>query len=395
MKVLKFGGSSVATPERILAVVEIVKKYLGKEPITVVFSAFGGVTDQLIDLSKLALVGNEDYKGSIKKLELRHLEAVSVLLSSERRSSVETLIKSLIKELEDVVNGIFLVKELTPRVLDFVMSFGERLSTMIIAESFSEHNIPCEYLDAREIIRTNSNFGKAKVSFDITNSLIVEHYKKNTKLQVVTGFIAYSIEGETMTLGRSGSDYTAAILASALKATALEIWTDVDGMMSADPSKVKKALPIQEMTYEEAMELSHFGAKVIFSSTIQPAIQSQVPIWVKNTFNPSFPGTLITKRKKVIQQDNHPMIIKGISSLGRMSLLNVQGVGLQGISGIAKRLFGVLADKNINVVLISQASSEHSICFSIETASAGLARLAIEEEFFYEINAGEMDKVMQ
>lgn len=388
MKVLKFGGSSVATPERIKSILGIVKSYLADEPITLVFSAFGGVTDTLIQMSNQALAGNGQYKEMLAQLEQRHLDAVRALVSIQKQNSVLARVKATMNELEDVLHGIYLVKERTLRTLDFVMSFGERLSAYIIAEALQDAGIACEYLDARLIVRTDNHFGYARVDFDTTNRLIREHYKHHNDLQVVTGFIGTSESGETTTIGRSGSDYTAAILAGALHATQLEIWTDVDGMMTADPRKVKKAFTVKAMTYEEAMELSHFGAKVIFPATMQPAMAHHIPIWIKNTFNPTFAGTRIGK-----EGNGKDLIIKGISSMSQVSLLSVEGTGLQGVVGVSMRLFGALAQAKVNVVLISQASSEHSICFAVEGAAALAAKHAIEREFRNEIKNGEMDEV--
>lgn len=388
MNILKFGGSSVANPSRIKSVIDIVKSKQMNEPIAVVFSAFGGVTDILISLSSLALEGKVEYKDKLKELEMRHLDAVKELISIQRQSSIIAQVKFTINELEDVLHGVFLVKERTLRTLDYVMSFGERLSAYIIAEAMKEQGMDVEFLDARKVVRTDNQFGYARIQFDVTNQLIQEHFKSHTKLQVITGFIGSSETGETTTIGRSGSDYTAAIFAGALNASSLEIWTDVDGMMTADPRKVKKAFTVKEMTYQEAMELSHFGAKVIFPATMQPAMVNRIPIWIKNTFNPTFEGTVIKDTS-----NNKSLIIKGISSMDKISLLSVQGSGLMGVVGVSKRLFGALADQKINVILISQASSEHSICFAIESGKARQAKAAIEREFVYEIRGKEMDEV--
>ncbi|HRI78278.1 MAG TPA: bifunctional aspartate kinase/homoserine dehydrogenase I [Cyclobacteriaceae bacterium] len=388
MKVLKFGGSSVSTPERIKSVIDIVRPVLEREPIVLVFSAFGGITDNLIQLSEQALAGNESYRDQLKTLEDRHLEAVRKLINIQRQSSILANVKTMVNELEDVIHGIFLVRERTLRMLDFVMSFGERLSAYIISEACVDQKINCEFLDTRSVIRTDNHFGHGKVDFEVTNKLIRQHFKVHPELQIATGFIASSESGETTTLGRSGSDYTAAILAGALNATSLEIWTDVDGMMTADPRKVKKAFTVHSMTYEEAMELSHFGAKVIFPSTMQPVMMNRIPIWIKNTFNPGFDGTRIGE-----EGNGKDFIIKGISSMNGLSLLSVQGTGLQGVIGVSMRLFGALARENVNVILISQASSEHSICFAIESLASGKAKGAIEKEFTYEIRGGEMDPV--
>lgn len=386
MKVLKFGGSSVANPARIQAVIEIIKPYLAGK-IAVVFSAFGGVTDELIAISKLALDGDPTYREKADQLERRHLEAVRELISIHKQSTILAQVKIKMNELEDVLHGVYLVKERTPRTLDYIMSFGERLSAFIIAEAMKDRGIPAEYLDARTVIVTDSHFGHAKVDFEVTNKRITEHFALHPNVQVITGFIGTSESGETTTLGRSGSDYTAAIFAAALQATDLEIWTDVNGMMTADPRLVKKAFTVTEMSYEEAMELSHFGAKVIFPATMQPAMVNRIPIWIKNTFNPSFLGTVIHA------ESTNGKLIKGISSMNGVSLLNIQGSGLLGVVGVSMRLFGTLAREHVNVILISQASSEHSICIAVETDAARRAKQAIEREFVHEIRSEEIDEV--
>ncbi len=389
MKIIKFGGSSVAKPERIKSIISIIKARLSSDSMAVVFSAFGGVTDQLISTSALALSGNDQYKLQLEAIEKRHLDSVRELIPIQNQSHVLAKVKVLINELDDILHGIFLIKERTPRSLDYIMSFGERLSALIISEAFKVSGIDAYYLDARQVIVTDSQFNHAKVNFEITNRRIQDYFSAAKGLQVITGFIASSPEGETTTLGRSGSDYTAAIFAGALQAEVLEIWTDVDGMMTADPRKVKKAFTVHEMSYEEAMELSHFGAKVIFPATMQPAMINGIPILIKNTFNPEFAGTLINAKG-----NGKNLIIKGISSVMNVSLLNVQGSGLLGVVGVSMRLFEALARERINVILISQASSEHSICFAIESAYAARAKSAIESEFQYEIKSKEMDEVI-
>ncbi|MGC3945074.1 MAG: bifunctional aspartate kinase/homoserine dehydrogenase I [Chryseolinea sp.] len=386
MKVIKFGGSSVATPARIKEVIAIVEPYL-KGEVAIVFSAFGGVTDTLIQISKLALEGNLEYKNKLAELESRHLEAVNELITIQRQSGILAQVKFMVNELEDLLHGIFLVKERTPRTLDFIMSFGERLSAYIITEAFKDARHDVAFLDARKVIRTDNHFGYAKVDFDKTNKLIQDHFKHHEEVQIITGFVATSESGETTTLGRSGSDYTAAIFAGALHASDLEIWTDVNGMMTADPRKVKKAFTVPEMSYEEAMELSHFGAKVIFPATMQPAMVNHIPIWIKNTFNPSFKGTVIHAKSA------NGKMIKGISTMSDVSLLSLQGSGLLGVVGASARLFATLGREQVNVILISQASSEHSICFAVENLHAQRAKAAIEKEFQYEIKSEEIDEV--
>ncbi len=320
MKVLKFGGSSVASSERILSVIEIVKPYLDRKEINaLVVSAFGGITDLLIQASTAALSGKDEFKSHLAKIEQRHLDAVRGLISMQRQSSILAQVKVVINELEDVLHGIYLVRERTPRTLDFIMSFGERLSAYIISEAFKDKGINAEFLDARRVVRTDNHFGSAKVDFAITDKLIRDHFAGTAALQVITGFIGSSETGETTTLGRSGSDYTGAIFAGAVSASSLEIWTDVDGMMTADPRKVKKAFTVPEMTYSEAMELSHFGAKVIFPATMQPVMSKSIPIWIKNTFNPGFAGTCIHELA-----NGKELAIKGISSMAGISLLSVE-----------------------------------------------------------------------
>jgi aspartokinase/homoserine dehydrogenase 1 len=388
MRVLKFGGSSVATPERIKSVITIIRSQPADDPMAIVFSAFGGVTDYLIRLGAQAFEGNADYKVQLKALETRHLDAVRSLIGVQRQSAPLAQVKFMFNELEDILHGVYLVKEQTLRTLDYIMSFGERLSAFIIAEALCEKGVKAEFLDARLVIRTDNHFGHAKVDFESTNRQIAGHFQQHSCLQVITGFIGTSESGETTTLGRSGSDYTAAIFAGAVKASCLEIWTDVDGMMTADPRKVKKAFTVAEMTYEEAMELSHFGAKVIFPATMQPVLALRIPILIRNTFNPAFAGTRISA-----EANGKDLMIKGISSMDAIDLLSVQGSGLIGVVGVSMRLFATLAREKINVILISQASSEHSICFAVDHRDAPLARSSVEKEFHYEILSGEMERV--
>nr|MCU0421129.1 bifunctional aspartate kinase/homoserine dehydrogenase I [Cyclobacteriaceae bacterium] len=387
MIIKKFGGSSVGTPARIRSILDLLQGADGKNT-ALVFSAFGGVTDQLIAMSTLAWEGQQQYRLLLAEVEARHLEAVRELLPVTGQSPVLANLKVMLNELEDVLQGVFLVRERTARTLDYVMSFGERLSAYILAEALAGRGVPARFLDARTVIRTNDQFGRAQVDFGTTNQLIRTHFSQGDWIRVITGFIASTTQGETTTLGRSGSDYTAAIFAGALKASSLEIWTDVDGMMTADPRKVPSAFTVPEMSYQEAMELSHFGAKVIFPATMQPAMASGIPIVVKNTFNPAHPGTTIHN-----QAQPGRGIIKGISSMDAVSLINVQGSGLLGVVGVSMRLFRALAEAKVNVILISQASSEHSICLAVETPSAPEAQRAIRQEFAWEMQNNAMDDV--
>ncbi|MGB8319618.1 MAG: bifunctional aspartate kinase/homoserine dehydrogenase I [Ignavibacteriaceae bacterium] len=381
MKILKFGGSSVGSSEKIKNVIEIINSIIKKKnKISVVFSAFQGVTDELIRISKLASTGNNKYQELFKNLEHRHLSTTKELISVKKQSNILANIKLSLNELEDVIHGVFLVKELSPRTLDFILSFGERLSAYIIANALHDKGIPSEYLDSRELVRTDNNFGNAKVEFELTTKRIKNYFRSHKKLQVITGFIGSTINNETTTLGRGGSDYTAAIFGAALNVSEIQIWTDVDGVMTADPRKVKNAFSLPHITYEEAMELSHFGAKVIHPPTIQPAFSRKIPIVIKNTFNPGFTGTLITN-----QPNSQKFTIKGLSSIDNIALIRIQGSGMIGVSGIAQRIFSALAQVKINVILITQASSEHSLCIAVLPQYASLAKKSIEKEFKFEI----------
>jgi len=388
-KVLKFGGSSVGTPDCIRSVIGIIRERQSNEsaPLLVVCSAFGGVTDQLIKLSQMAVEGDESYKELLAQIETRHLDSVRSLVGVGRQTAVIARVKFTLNELEDVLHGCQLLRECTRRTLDFIMSFGERFSAYVLSEALNDAGIRAEFLDARQVIRTDDYFGYARVDFDATESLLHDYLTEHPYLQVVTGFIASSPSGETTTLGRSGSDYTAAILAGALRSPSLEIWTDVDGIMTADPRLVRRAFTMPSMTYEEAMELSHFGAKVIFPSTMRPAMSHQIPIWIKNTFNPNAAGTVIRGH------DTDARPIKGISSMSGITLLNIQGSGLLGVVGVSMRLFTTLAREQVNVVLISQASSEHSICVAINTVDAPRAKVSLEKEFQLEMLDKRIDEI--
>ena len=383
MKVLKFGGSSVATAERILHIVSIVKPRIeAGEKMTIVFSAFGGVTDMLIEMSELASQGKDKYIALYHQFKDRHSEAAKELLSHDKYTELSVAMDEHNETLKDLLKGIFLVREASLRTMDYVLSFGERNANFIIAEAMKEKGINAEFLDARKIIKTNKDFGSAKVNFKLTDPAIDDYYKEHDdKVQIVTGFIGSDIGGLTTTLGRGGSDYTAAILAGALHAEELEIWTDVDGVLTCDPRKVKQAFTIPQLSYAEAMEMSHFGAKVIYPPTIQPALRKGIPIYIKNTFNPGFVGTLIHKE----HDPSFKSMIKGISSLGNLSLIRLQGSGMMGVPGVSARLFTALGKEKINVILITQASSEHSISLAVTDKEAMRAIIAISEEFEREI----------
>jgi bifunctional aspartokinase / homoserine dehydrogenase 1 len=383
VKVLKFGGSSVGTPERIKSIIDIIKPRIAAgESLTVVFSAFSGVTDSLIEMSEKASQDRAEYHALYDGFVQRHNAAAIALLGDSGYQAIKEELDENYTTLVNLLKGISLVREITPRTMDYVLSFGERSSNFIIAEAFQRAGIKTKYLDARQVIKTNKDFGAAKVNFEVTDKLIQEHFRKQgDAVQVVTGFIGSDVGGLTTTLGRGGSDYTAAILAGALNAEVLEIWTDVDGVLTCDPRKVKKAFTLPNLSYAEAMEMSHFGAKVIYPPTIQPALKKGIPIYIKNTFNPHFIGTLIDK--EVSPSTKSP--IKGITSLNNIALIRIQGTGLVGVPGVSARLFGSLGTGKINVILISQASSEHSICFAVTEKDALRAKEVIELEFAKEI----------
>lgn len=387
MKVLKFGGTSVGSPERIEEIHSIIAPRLKKgEKLAVIVSAFCGTTDQLLDAAHLAKENNPEYTEIFQAIEKRHLKAVKDLIKQPQKTEQE--VKKTLNELKQLLQGINLLGELSLRSLDLVASFGERLSAYIVSQYLNQ-KFPTEYLDSRKLIVTDDTFTYAKVDFKKTDENIQNHFKKHSKLQLITGFIGATPEKETTTLGRGGSDYSASIFGAALHAEEIEIWTDVNGIMSADPRKAKKAFTLDAITYKEAMEMSHFGAKVIHPPTMQPAMKKHIPIRIKNTMQPDFPGSVINDEGSFFGS-----AIKGISSINEVALLQLQGSGLIGVTGVSQRLFGSLAKEKINIILISQASSEHSICFAIDPKSAEKAKKAIEEEFKKEIADNFIDPVI-
>jgi aspartokinase/homoserine dehydrogenase 1 len=389
MKVLKFGGSSVATAERVKGVVDILKSYyIQGTHFTVVFSAFGGTTDLLLDMGELAASGNEDYLSRFDIFHQRHLAVIEELFQTDYLSLVKDEIEQNANFLHQLLQGIYLLREASLKTMDLVLSFGERNAAFIIAHALRQAGIRASYLDARKIIVTDNHFGSAAVQFEETYTNINKYYNEHPEVQVVTGFIGSTEDGLTTTLGRGGSDYTAAIIAAGLEASLVEIWTDVNGVLTADPRLVRKAFTIPSMTYAEAMEMSHFGAKVIYPPTLQPVLRAHIPLAIRNTFNPSFSGTFISDQK-----DPGGHAVKGISSIAKVSLLTLSGGGMFGVPGTAARLFGSLARSSINIILITQGSSEHAISFAIQPAMAQKARLAVEQEFKFELGAGLIDPV--
>jgi len=388
MKVLKFGGTSVANSKNIALVKDIVSK--NKDRAIVVVSAFGGVTDLLLQTAQLASEQDEAYKSVLKTIENRHLDTAKELIPIHSQSRVLSKVKSDLNTLETLLEGSFLIGELTSRLSDKIVSYGELLSSYIIFEAFKEQHLNVAYKDSRELIKTNELNGKAIVNFEMTNSLCRTYFETAKKGVVITpGFIASSEVGNSTTLGRGGSDYTAAIYAAAVDAEMLEIWTDVSGMYTANPKLVKQAKAISHISYEEAMELSHFGAKVLYPPTIQPVLSKGISIRIRNTFNPQDEGTLITKNR-----DGRDKTVRGISHVEQITLLALEGPGMVGIPGISKRFFEVLSQQDISVVLITQASSEHSICVGIAESDSDKAIHCVNTAFAYEIEQKRIQPVI-
>ncbi|MDR2841880.1 MAG: bifunctional aspartate kinase/homoserine dehydrogenase I [Spirochaetaceae bacterium] len=386
ISVLKFGGTSVGTTGSIEKLIQIVMDEKHKDTAVVVVSAFSGITDALIDTARTS-AGGGGYEEKLKLIKQRHYAAAEHFLSGGQLEDANSMLNSAFDDLTRILDGISLLKELSARSLDRIMSFGERLSASLIARFFSAKGKTAEYLDSRLLIKTNDQYGKAVVNFDATDENIKNYLKTHSKLQIAAGFIASTEDGTTTTLGRGGSDYSAAIYGAALDAGRVEIWTDVDGILTTDPKMVKNAFTIDEISYTEAVEMSHFGAKVLYPPTVAPLMKKNIPISIKNTFNPQSNGTLISR---TVSKDDQP--IRGISSLGNIALVRVQGTGMVGMAGFSSRLFGAIAGKNINVILISQASSEYSICFAVSPDDAEAAEAVLCEEFAREIDMSLLEK---
>ena len=381
MKVLKFGGTSVANSESLSNVIKIVKNQRG--PIVVVVSAFGGVTDLLMEMLSLAQNGDVKYKDNLFKIEKRHLETIKKCIPIEHQSAIISFLKKHLNELESRLDAIHLLEEATPKNNANIASYGEILSSKIIHEIFHYNDIESKFKDSREIIKTTSHNGREIVDHQMTEERIKEYFSsKRSNVFLLPGFISSNPRGETTTLGRGGSDYTAALIASAINSEVLEIWTDVSGMYTAHPKIVAQAKPIEKLSYYEAMELSHFGAKVIYPPTLQPIIEKNIPIIIKNTFAPNDPGTLIDDTPAIENGE----IVKGISHIDKVALINLEGSGMIGITGFSKRFFEALSESNINVIMITQASSEHSICIGVKEVEALEAKKAIDEKFAFEIS---------
>ncbi len=381
MQVLKFGGTSVGSSSAIKKVISIVENKLSQKPVLVVVSAFSGITDTLLKAGQTAAKADQGYEAIVQQIEQRHLDAVRELVPIQQQSAVLSLVKKMCNELDEICQGVFLLQEFSDRTKDKIVSYGELMSSQIITASVASNGISTKWLDSRRVIKTDDHFGKAAVDFPTTNALINDFIQANDcQVFLIPGFIASNSNGYTTTLGRGGSDYTAAIFAAALQAKVLEIWTDVSGMMTADPRWVSNARIIPQISYQEAMELSHFGAKVIYPPTIQPVMSKGIQLLIKNTFAPEDPGTEI---QPLIATDKN--LIRGISAIQNISLLSLEGSGMVGVPGISRRLFDALANAHINVIMITQGSSEHSITVGVETKDADTAKAAVDKAFEPEI----------
>jgi bifunctional aspartokinase / homoserine dehydrogenase 1 len=380
MRILKFGGTSVGSVQAIQQLMRIVQQQLEQDRLMVVVSAFSGTTDQLIECGTRAAQGQESYKDIIQQVEQRHLTAVKEILPVQHQSATLSLVKKMCNQTEDICNGIFLLREFSAKTKDLLISQGELISSQIIAAAFNTIQVPALWKDTRELIRTNAAYNNAQVDFTTTNHLFKEFIvTTNAPLIILPGFVGADAEGITTTLGRGGSDYTAAIAAAALDAAQVEIWTDVSGMMTADPRWVQNVKIIPAISYQEAMELSHFGAKVIYPPTIQPVLSRNIPVYIRNTFAPEEAGTVIRNN---VETDG---IIRGISGISNITLLSLEGSGMVGVPGFSRRLFEALSQQEINVVLITQGSSEHSICVGVQSNDAAKARQEVDAAFAYEI----------
>ena len=384
LHVLKFGGTSLGNSDRVREVASIITAQSEKGPTIAVVSALGHVTDELVAASELAKAGDRRYAAKLEEIRDLHLESVKELTSPEDRSDVAKSVDSILAGLEELLQGVSLVRECTARTQDGVLSVGERLSTILVAAALRARGTDAEACDTTRLIVTDTNFGAASVDLAATRDRVVPHFAQASSLQVVTGFIAGTAAGETTTLGRGGSDYTATLLGAILDAEAVEIWTDVNGVMSADPRIVQEAFSLESLSYDELMELSHWGAKVMHPAAVQPAREKGLRVLIRNALNREFEGTEVSEGAPTTQ--GFP--VRGIASINDVSLLRLEGTGLPGSTGTAERLFGAMARQGISVILITQASSERSICFAVEPGKLDQAVAVIHDAFALERQAG-------
>ena len=391
MRVLKFGGTSIGSAENIKKVLEIIKNKANDSDVVVVVSAIGGITDMIATASSDVISNNVNYKLALGKIKDIHYQIINSLFNDQYMIKIKDLVSTKLNELEKLLDGIFKINEISPQTSDKLLSFGELISSLILYHFMKFRNFNVQLANSQNLIVTDSNFTNAQVNFKETNSKIDSFFKKNKEnITIVPGFISKSIKGEITTLGRGGSDYTASIIAAAINAVGLEIWTDVSGMYTTNPKIVKQAKPIKELYYSEAIELSHFGAKVLFPSAVTPVVKKNIPIRIKNTLSPLDEGTLI--RKNI--QNDHQNPIKGISNVNNITLLTLQGNDMGSLPGFSKRLFETLTNEKINIIITTQSSSEHSICIGIFDYHANKAKSAIDLEFTNEISLCKLDPII-
>ena len=389
MKVLKFGGTSVGSSKNINSVINILENYGETDAIVCVVSAVGGITDKLLLAGKQAQSKDRAFVDTFSGIKERHYTIIKELNPTNNKG-ILNYIDDRLSALYSLLEGIYLINELSPKTSDKLVSYGELLSSYIIAETMKNRGLSAERKNSHELIITNSNFTKAEVDYKITDKNIQDYFKSaSQQITILPGFISKSKTGEQTTLGRGGSDFTAAIIAAALHVEQLEIWTDVSGMFTTNPKLVKQAYPIDKISYQEAMELSHFGAKVLYPPTVQPVLSLDIPIHIKNTLDPDAVGTIISN------EDTKSLSpVKGISNISNIALLTLEGTGMVGIPGFSKRLFETLSQEKINVIMITQASSEHSICLGIDEKDAQAAKAAIDVVFENEIALGKIEPII-
>ncbi|GGZ69127.1 bifunctional aspartate kinase/homoserine dehydrogenase I [Algibacter mikhailovii] len=389
MKVLKFGGTSVGSSKNINNVINILENYGKSDTVVCVVSAVGGITDKLLLAGNQALNKDHNFLETYEDIVSKHFDLIKELNPSDSKT-ILGYVEERLRGLKSLLEGIYLINELSPKTSDKLVSYGELLSSFIIAETMKNRGLSANRKNSQELIITNSNFSKAEVDYSITNENIKDYFKTvQEDITILPGFISKSKIGEITTLGRGGSDFTAAIVAAALDVDQLEIWTDVSGMFTTNPKLVKQAYPIDKISYQEAMELSHFGAKVLYPPTVQPVLSLNIPIHIKNTLEPEAVGTIISN-----DETNSTAPVKGISNISNIALLTLEGSGMVGIPGFSKRLFETLSQEKINIIMITQASSEHSICLAIEAQDAEAAKVAIDAVFENEIELNKIDPII-
>ncbi|HUZ18534.1 MAG TPA: aspartate kinase [Spirochaetia bacterium] len=392
MKIMKFGGTSVQDAARLRTTAQIILEESKRERVAIVLSAMRGVTDSLIHAAREAERGGSRYLDLIQAIADRHETAIDDLLPNAAAGAggseeSHAAVRSLLEDLRNILRGVELIRECSVRSMDLIMSFGERLNCTLAAAYLRSLGLEADYVDARSMIVTDDAHGHAEVDYEATNPAVRRRLEGVTGIPIITGFIAATPGGATTTLGRDGSDYTASIIGAALRAEIIEIWTDVDGVLSADPRLVEHAFVVPALSFQDAMELSYFGAKVIHPGTMIPAVREDIPIRIRNTFHPEAPGTLISKSAARLDKD-----ITGIASIENVALINVEGGGMIGVRGVASRVFKALADADVNVIMISQASSEHSICLVCRESEAQAAVKSLERELVREVRAGKVER---